>query len=332
MKKRNRQWLRIGVILLLLGIILLRFRTYIWEGFREIARIPMPEKAGLFLASVGYMLAEGRIIQQLSKTFHIHMKWKNGVGCAFYCSFVKLATFGSGGGAAEIYYLNREGMKPAHALDVSLLQYVCQRTAATAAGAISLLLLYPEVKASMGDYGKYFVLGVGVAVVVIAAILLVLLSRKVADLVFLLLDWIGKKKESWKGKTEEWKKQVLSGQEGVRTLLRKKGKLAEAVVLNFVKYFCWFSIPYILYKDSGALCLASSVGMMAIATVLASVIPAPGGYGSLEFMQIILFEPILGNTRTVSLAILYRAAVTFLPAMLGGIFAFFHKRKRRQEI
>lgn len=71
----------------------------------------------------------------------------------------------------------------------------------------------------------------------------------------------------------------------------------------------------------------TSVGLMAIATVMASVIPVPGGYGALEFMQLLLFVPILGRAKAVSLVILYRVVTTILPAFIGGGVAAFSKRR-----
>ena len=71
----------------------------------------------------------------------------------------------------------------------------------------------------------------------------------------------------------------------------------------------------------------TSAGLMAVATVMASVIPAPGGYGALEFMQLVLFGPMLGRSRTVSMMILYRVVTTILPAFIGGGAAALCKRR-----
>ena len=60
---------------------------------------------------------------------------------------------------------------------------------------------------------------------------------------------------------------------------------------------------------------------------MASVIPVPGGYGALEFMQMLLFEPMLGKGRTVSMVILYRVVTTIIPAIIGGLVVAQYKRK-----
>lgn len=326
-KSRNKKWLKAGLILLLLGIAVFRFRDYLWEGFREIARISVRGKMGIILASTGYMLMEGMSVSRLSKAFHANIKWRTGVGCAYYCGFVRVMTFGGGAGAAEIYYLSKEGMEPAHAFDTSLIQYLCQKVTVTVLGAGSLILLLKRVEDVIGTYKKYFVYGVTLAVAVITAIMLVLLSRRIADLLCKGLDWIGEKKENWRDKTDHWKKQVMLAQEGVKAMLKEKGILAEMFVWNTLKYFCWFSVPFFLYGEGDMGFWYTSAGLMAIATVMASVIPAPGGYGALEFMQILLFGPVFGRAKTVSMVILYRVATTILPAFIGGGVAAFCKRK-----
>lgn len=327
-KKINKKWLKAGIVLVLLAVAVFRLREHLWDGLREITRIPVYGKIGILLASTGYMLAEGESISRLSRAFPVKIRWRTGVGCAYYCSFVRVITFGGGAGAAEIYYLSGEGMEPAHALDATLIQYLCQRVTATVLGTASLLLLFPKIEGAVGRYTGYFAAGVGVAVVVVAAILLVLLSRRTAGLLFKGLDWAGEKKPDWKPKTEQWKRQVALAQEGVKSMAREKEILAEMFLWNALKYVCWFSIPFLLYGDGKGSFWCTSVGLMAVATVLASVIPVPGGYGALEFVQLLLFEPVLGKVRTVSMVILYRMATTILPAAAGGGVAAFHKRKK----
>lgn len=326
-KHRNKKWLKVGFILLLFGIEVFRLWDYLWESFREIARISVWGKIGMFLASTGYMLMEGMAVSRLAKVFHTNLKWREGVGCAYYCSFVRVMTFGGGAGAAEIYYLSKKGMEPAHAFDTTLIQYLCQKLTVTILGAGSLIFLFKSIEDVIGKYKYYFVYGVTIAVVIIVAIMLVLLSRRIAELLCVGLDRIGEKKAAWKNKTDQWKEQVMLSQKGVKAMLGEKGILAEMFVWNTLKYFCWFSVPFLIYGERNMGFWYISAGLMAVATVMASVIPVPGGYGALEFMQLLLFGSVLGRARAVSMVILYRVVTTILPAFIGGGVAAFYKRR-----
>lgn len=324
-KNKNKKWLKAGLTLLLLVIVVFRFRDYLWEGFREITRISARGKIGIILASTGYMLMEGMSVSRLSRAFQADIRWRTGTRCAYYCGFVRAVTFGGGAGAAEIYYLSKEGMEPAHAFDTSLIQYLCQKLTVTILGAGSLILLFHRIEDVIGKYKYYFVYGVTAAVFISAAIMLVLLSRRIAELLCRGLDWAGEKKEAWRTKTDQWKRQVMLAQEGVKGMLQKKGIPAEMFVWNTLKYLCWFSVPFLLYGEGDMGFWYTSAGLMAVATVMASVIPVPGGYGALEFVQLLLFSPIIGRAKTVSLVILYRVAATLLPAFIGGGVAAFYK-------
>lgn len=86
----------------------------------------------------------------------------------------------------------------------------------------SLIFLFKSIEDVIGKYKYYFVYGVTIAVVIIVAIMLVLLSRRIAELLCVGLDWIGEKKAAWKNKTDQWKEQVMLSQKGVKAMLGEK--------------------------------------------------------------------------------------------------------------
>ena len=114
-------------------------------------------------------------------------------------------------------------------------------------------------------------------------------------------------------------------QDGAKKLYHKKHCLALAFVLNLAKYFCWFLTPYVLYGDEERLTL-----LVALATMVAGVIPTPSGYGSLDAMIILLFYPLLGEAKAVSLVILYRVVVSLFPFLMGMLVAARPLREQRE--
>lgn len=327
----KKHWKKNVVFLLLLSGVIWGFREQVAEGFREIELIAASKKAGIFAVSVGYMTAEGRIIYELAKAFDADISWKKGIACGYYCFFFRTVTVGSGGGAAEIFYLNRSGMEPACAANVSVLQYLCQRITLTLLGCVGAVLFYQDIGVYVVSYKRYIVYVIGITVFITIAILLLLLSSKTEQALLGISRWAGKKNTEWREWLDQFRMQFISGQEGVKLFLRDRKKLMEAGLLNIVKYCCWFSVPYILYGETAGLSLQISIMLMAIATILAMVIPVPGGYGALEFMQILLFEPILGRSKAISLVILYRTATTLFPAFVGGALAIFNRQSSKAE-
>lgn len=60
--------------------------------------------------------------------------------------------------------------------------------------------------------------------------------------------------------------------------------------LNLMKLIVIYLIPAYILKDISVLNIPQSVMLMAIAYMLAGVIPAPSGIGSLEFVFLLFFN------------------------------------------
>ena len=61
--------------------------------------------------------------------------------------------------------------------------------------------------------------------------------------------------------------------------------------------------------------------LLALATMLAGVIPTPSGYGSMDAMIVLLFHPLLERAKLVSLVIVYRVVVSLFPFLVGAAVA-----------
>mgnify|MGYP006949003448 FL=1 len=58
---------------------------------------------------------------------------------------------------------------------------------------------------------------------------------------------------------------------------------------------------------------------MAIAYMLAGVIPAPSGIGSLEFVFLLFFNCFAGEMYTVPAILVFRFTTWLVPFIIGGI-------------
>ncbi len=314
----GRKWLKKVIVCLLLIILAVVFRKDIAEGIQEIKKVSFPKIAGILGVSIGYMLIEGYIIYQMAKGYFLNITIYAGIECAYYCGFIRLISFGSGAGIGEIYYLSKLGMQSAHATGMSMIQYLLQKIAIGIMGGLSFILCFQFVDSFIGKYKVYLLLAFIITVLIGSAILILAFSKELAEIIFRFLDWAGKY-DRWTEQTKKAKEQITMLQSGTKELVQNKGRLIKVLLLNFCKYLCWFLIPYILYGDSTELSLGLSIILMALAIMMAGVIPTPSGYGALDFCLLILFQSIIGTARVVSMAILYRIATTIIPALIGGI-------------
>lgn len=320
-KKVNIELVKRIIIFLLLIVIVAVFRDELIDGIHEMRRVSFIQVAGIFALALMYMLIEGYIIYQMSKAYNPEISYAGCVGCAYYCEFVRLVTFGSGAGIGEIYYLSKQGIKPANATGLSLIQYMLRKIAIGVLGGLCFILCFNTVNPYIGEYKIYLLFAVILTSVIGLCIIFLSCSGKCAGLIFRILDLVGRK-WSISGKLEKLKNQVVILQSGAKDLFKSKTRLIKVMCLNFCKFFCLYMIPYVLYGSDTELSMGMSFVLMSLATMIAGVIPTPSGYGSIDFCLLILFEAVIGDARVVSLALLYRIVTTVTPAVIGGVVAW----------
>lgn len=331
MTVKKKTWLKISIIILIFVILLVFFRDSFLEGFQEIAKVPGKTVALLLCLSMGYFLSEGGVITVMARSYTDAVPLPNGFACALYCSFFRLITFGSGSGIAEVYYLNQQGMKAAEATGMSLVQYLIQKITICVMGAVSFFVCFRYVEQYIGEYQRYIALAVLITMAIGVGILIITVFEKGKNLLFSYLNKLTIKRENWNQRVKKVEEQANILQNGAKKLYGKKHYLFLAFFLNLAKYFFWFLTPYVLYGDEERLTLLVSLVLMALATMVAGVIPTPSGYGSLDAMMILLFHPILGEAKVVSLVILYRVVVSLFPFLVGMLVAAWSFRKEKKR-
>lgn len=324
-KKSEKIWMK-GILIIVLGCaVIYQFKDLILEGIQEMQKISSGKVIVIIFLSLMYMGLEGCIIMQMAGSYKSTLSLRKCIECAYYCAFLRLATFGSGAGVGEIYYLNKAGIKIAKATSVSLIQYMIQKISIAIYSGFSFLLFYPVVNSYMGSYTKYLLPAVCITIVIAIAIILISVPSKISDGLIKIMEKAAFRCVRWQEKIEKAKEQVEILQESARELLHEKKKLLIVFLLNFLKYTCWYMIPFVLYPSD--ITLGKSILFTSLTTMLAGVIPVPGGLGALEAVFLILFSPIVSKDRAVSIALLYRFVTTMIPFAFGGIAAWKnHKR------
>lgn len=329
--KKKRRWIQ----LLLMGIILLLFwflyKNSLKEGLQEISRISSGTKWGLLGASTGYMILEGLIVWNASGAEKQKIRRRDGICCAYYCSFLRLMTFGTGGGIGEVVFLTKKGISAAKATGMSMLQYLLQKTAVAMMG-IAAACLYlcrqPERNRYLETYIFFAVL---ITVGIGAGLALVLFSQTFRNCLMKVLHITGNRFPAIRERELLVQMQMENLQLGGQLLFRDFRRMAWILILNGLKYLCWFSVPYLLYGESAGISLLTSWMLMALATMLAGVIPAPGGYGSIEFVLLLLFSSILRKGQVFSLSVLYRFVTSFCPFFVGAALVGIKKHNHSRE-
>ena len=297
MLKQDDKKKKIIKYLLLIGIVvgvIIYFRDSIDDIMEEVKKTSIRELLMITILSGLYFVIEGTIISFMTKKYVRGIGKRQGIGCAYFCSFYRVVTFGGGSGIAEAYYLSRRGVDAAKAVGMSLVQYIIQKTAIAVYGVFGYFCWYSQMKGVVKDYGTAVLLGFFGVGLIVAVLILISVSVRFSDLVFQLLDKINWKNKKWKGKIEKMKNQVAILQCETKELLSEKKKLGKIFILNLIKLTSWYMIPYVVLKEDTELSAGFAVALMAVIVVLAGVLPAPSGFGSMDFVFILLYGEITG--------------------------------------
>lgn len=314
-----------AALLILLVISLLFYRDSlmnILEGIREITWTTLC--AGVLLAILGYLL-EGMTISCMMGTVaprgHTRGYIKSGIFIAFVCEFYRLTTLGNGSGIAEIHYLTEEKIEAGKAATLTMIQYVMKKTAIMLFGVLGFLFLFR--KENTGSLCRKYLpfMGVGclITVFVIALFLCLALSSRLAAWALSFPDWLCGKIPSRKDLFHKWGEQITLLNQSGKEILSKKKKMAGVVSVQIAKLMLFYSIPACFLFGKTALSPVESLFLMAVAFMLAGVIPTPSGAVSLEFVFLLFFGCFADNQSVVPGILLFRFATWICPAAVGGI-------------
>ena len=170
-KKRLKFAGKLLFICLLLGILYYSFRDSMGDMLTELAGVSPQVVLSLFVTVILYHIFEGHITWLIVHKTHPEYPRLKGFCNAFYCSFYKTATLGSGSGIAGIYYLNKAGIPVPNATGMYFFQYIVHKVSMAVYSLLLFLATYGFIHASFADYQCYILLGFA-GVCVIAGVLL----------------------------------------------------------------------------------------------------------------------------------------------------------------
>lgn len=329
----KKVWNFIGKLLfvcLLLGILYYSFRDSMGDMLTELTKVSGQVILLLFLTVFLYHVCEGHITWLIvHKTHPEYTNWK-GFCNAFYASFYKTATLGSGSGIAAIYYLNKSGIPVPNATGMYFFQYIVHKVSMAVYSLLLFLLTYDFIHASFAEYQSYLLLGF-LGVCVIAGVLLAVATVPWMQTACNLLSHRpGKKHPAWEGKLTGAGHKLALLQAESRSLLKDPLLLFRLFLCNLLKFTTWYVLPWFVFGGSSAagdlpFTALQCFSLTALSQSLAGVIPTPAGIGSVEAVFVLLFRRLLPEARALSAVVLYRFATMLLPCAIGAFFVLGEK-------
>lgn len=319
MSRNKKMILKIVFVLLLLAAVFYTFHGSAGEMKKQMQQTAPWVIAAILGLSVLYHLLEGWIILLFARKGNLHFTYRQGVECAFYCAFYRVSTLGSGAGVAGVFYLERSGIEVSHATAMYMIQYVWHKIAIAVFCGICFFFDFSSMEDKFGSYHWALLAGYFITIIICVVLVLSVCSKKFHQLLLWLME-----KCNRKGKLDEKielvkEKFQLLEEESV-DLLKDKKLMAIVMLINLIKLFFWYVIPYVILRGNGSVQtgVLDAVTITALSVMLAAVIPAPAGIGAVEFMMMVLFGVVTDAGSAGTAAILYRVA-TFVFPFLAGI-------------
>lgn len=326
-------WKFLGKLLfvcLLLGILYYSFRGSIGDMLTELSHVSSRVILLLFLTVILYHVCEGCITWMIVRKTHPEYTYWNGFCNAFYTSFYKTATLGSGSGIAAIYYLNKAGIPVPNATGMYFFQYIVHKVSMAVYSLLLFLLTYDFIHASFADYQAYILLGFLGVCVIASALLAVATIPWMQTVCNLLAKRLEQKHPVWGEKlTGAGHKLALLQAESL-SLLKDPLLLLRLFLCNLLKFTSWYILPWFVFSGSSAtgdlpFTALQCFSMTALSQSLAGVIPTPAGIGSVEAVYVLLFRRLLPEAKALSAVVLYRFDTMLLPCAIGALFVLGEK-------
>lgn len=329
MKNHVKTILKLLLVVAIVAAIIYTFRDMVGPILKELGETPVWVILVICGAGICYHLVEGWINCSFARQYQPSFSYRMGVESAFYCSFYRVATLGSGAGLAAVYYFNGKGIPVPKATGMYMVEYVIHKISIALFSAVFFLINFGFMKHYYNDYFGMLSAGYGLTFLIAAALLLFCCSKALHRLVIGLLDKINRKGR-FDAQAAMLREQCGILETATAELMTKKQFILSIVGKNMLKFAFFYGIPFVILTQEYGLTLLQSWAVTSLSVMLAAVIPSPAGIGSSEFVLAALFAVLVGTGAAGSAALLYRFATFVVPFLMGGIVVLVYKRIDRR--
>ncbi len=317
-----------AIIMVILVIVYLWKKSEILEAIDEMKNHPFWVSLLCLAATTLHFVVEGRIIHNMTMYEKRQMTWWEAFKCGLYCAFYKFISLGSLSGIAEVYYISKHDIEPGRASGITLVQYAYQKLGITILGTFSFICLYFSGVSTVEKYAKFGILGSVIALGIVLLLITLSASKKFATILIKIVEKIFDKiLKKYKDKSKELIEQIQTFNDAGLYFWQHKTLCLRVTLLKMLKMSLWYSIAAIVVCASNKANPLECIALMATANMIGTVMVAPAGAGTLEFVVALLFAPLFGAT-SATVAIMYRFYSMVVPFLFGAfVFAADKKSK-----
>ena len=153
--KNKKLLAKLIFVAILLLIIWYTFKDSAEDIVEQLGKTSLTVLVAIMAATVIYHLFEAWITYSLARRYNPKFKYREAVYCAFYCSFYRLSTLGSGSGVAAIVYLVKKGVGYSEATGLYMIQYMVHKVSVALFSGLLFVLNWKVMSCNYREYGVY---------------------------------------------------------------------------------------------------------------------------------------------------------------------------------
>ena len=328
---RKKTVLSLLVLAALTGVLVLLFKDHWAEITAALAQLSLWQVLTVLVIGISYPLLEGCVAWVIVRSRLPQFKLWQGLDVGWCGTFGNVVTLGAGAVPVQTWYLYRCGLPLGPGVGLMTLQYVFHKSTVLLYATVMLLLQHRWLAANTSGVMNYL----PTAYLVVAAIIVVLVLVCVSPLVQNLARWLMQflpKTEKWQQRRADWQQQldVLSTES--RRLLADRPRCLKIIVLQALKLFGLFCLPYLCIRFMGL----SPLGfwqvqlLTSLMLFVSNALPNVAGMGSIETAFLLVFGSFLERGEVMSVLMLYRIASYYAVFAASAVGFFIAQRHLAQ--
>lgn len=321
---RIHRWI---IVLALTVFVSIYYKSILGNILSEIKKLPVSMTVISLLFTYIYYLIEGKLIQFVASRHVKGFTWNQGTTIAYISSFYRFLTMGAAAGPAEVYYLHREDIPISTATGMCLAKYIIHKITIVIYGIVCYLALPDKMKDALNPYRYYIITGILIMSFYSVILIAICTSHNFSKFIIWLLKKIPIKKTKFQKKISDLIENIIMLQDESSDLLMDKKKILWIFILNIGKQTSYYLIPAVLLFQRCDITGIYVIALMAMSNMLAGVLPAPSGIGSLEYVFLQLFMTLTIAKIAGSVILIYRFVTWVVPFGIGGVALALQKRR-----
>ena len=326
--KRLRRWI---IVLVITFLFIIYYNRTLGDILLEIKSLPASLTIISIVFTTIYYIIEGKLIEFVASRHNKNFTWVQGIAIAYIGSFYRFTTMGAAAGPSEVYYLYQEGIPISRGTGMCLVKFIIHKVTIAVYGILGYLVLSRKMNHILKPYRIYIIIGSLIAVLYTVLLIAVCISRRFSKLVIWLVRKIPVKRVGFQKKSNQLIESIILLQDESSILFKNKEKILWIFILNIGKQTCYYLIPAIFFYFRSNILVLNVVPLMAVCNMLAGVLPAPSGIGSLEYVFLLLFQSLTKVDIAASVILLYRFVTWLIPFVIGGVFVAVYKKRYLKE-